>query len=253
MDIPQLDVVNVQGTGLAVGVGDLFAAVKYIDADIMLTVGGHGINNIGSVAVQGMYHTEVQHALLGQGGQLDRTVDTGIVVEVKVRRGNFFAVGHRSGASGRQHRFVQLIVGQHSQMVELVVAHNIGNGSVKRQETALVGCHLHTVDKDAGTVSHRAETHGNILALPLAGDKEICLVPEIAAILAGFLVGKEIAERSRHRHGDAFGQVQRPAAVDTLAFGVEGKAPHTVQAYHTAGAGIAGIQQRFVFHGHFLL
>ena len=138
-------------------------------------------------------------------------------------------------------------------MVELIVAHNIGNGCVERQEAALVGGNLHTVDKDAGAVGHRAEAHGDVLALPLAGDKEIRFVPEIAAILAGFLIGKEITEGCRHRHGDALGQVQRPVTVNALAFGVKGKAPHSVQTYHAAGAGIAGIQQRFVFHGQFLL
>ena len=43
MDVPQLDIVNVQGAGFAFGMGDLFGAVQHVNADRMTAVGGHSI------------------------------------------------------------------------------------------------------------------------------------------------------------------------------------------------------------------
>ena len=251
VDIPQPDILDMQRAALAIGMCDLFCTVIHIHADGMVTVRCNGVGNIGVGAAEAVYYAEVQYALLGQRHQLDRAVDAGIVVKVKVRHGHFFAVGQGGRASGGQHGLIQLIVCQNGQMVMLVIAHDVGDGSVKGQEAALMRCDLDTVYKDAGMVGHRAEANGNVLALPLAGNKEVGLVPEIAAILAGVLIGKEIAERCRHRHGDALGQGHRPALVHTLTLRIEGETPHAVKADYTAGAGFTGVQQRFVLHGIF--
>ena len=107
---------------------------------------------------------------------------------------------------------------------------------------------FHAVHKHAGAVGDRTEADGNILAAPFTRNKEIGFVPEIAAVFAGLLIGKEIAERSRDRHRDGFGQSDVPAGIHTVAFGVELKAPHAIQADNAACSGSAGVQQRFIFH-----
>ena len=49
---------------------------------------------------------------------------------------------------------------------------------------------FHAIHKHAGAVGDRTEADGNILAAPFTRNKEIGFVPEIAAVLAGFLIGK---------------------------------------------------------------
>ena len=103
--------------------------------------------------------------------------------------------------------------------------------------------HLHAIDEDPGPVGDRAKPENDVPAAPFRRDKKTGLVPEITAVFAGGLVGEQVAEGGRHRHGKRGGQVQRPSGLHTLALGVEAETPHPVQADETAGGGSAGIQQ----------
>ena len=175
-------------------------------------------------------------------------MDAGVVVEVEVGSSDLLAVGQHSGLAGGQHVLVQLVVQQDAELVVLVVADDVGHDCVEGQEAALVLDDLNAVDEHAGMMGGRAETDGDVLAAPLAGNEEIGLIPEIAAVLAGLLVGEEVAEGCGNGHGDALRQAVCPVALDALALGVEAEAPHAVQTDDTAGSGSAGIQQRLVVH-----
>ena len=248
VNVPELGVLDDQSTFLAGSLSDLGGAVVQLHGHVVAAVGGDGVIDLGAVRSQAVLDGIVQNALGGQGHQLDGAMDAGIVVEVEVGGSDLFAVGQGSGVAGGQHVLVQLIVQQDAQLVVLVVADDVGDDCVKGQEAALVLCDLDAVHKDAGVVGGRAEADGNVLAAPLAGHEEIGLVPEIAAVLAGFLIGEEVAEGSGHGHGDGLRQAVCPVCIDALALGVEAEAPHAVQADDTAGSGSHRIQQGFVVH-----
>ena len=175
-------------------------------------------------------------------------MDAGIVVEVKVGSSHLFAIGQGGGVAGGQHVLVQLVVQQDAELVELVVADDVGDDRIEGQETALVLCHFHAVDEDAGVVGSGAEADGDVLTVPLAGHEEVRLVPEIAAVLAGLLVGEEIAEGCGNGHGDGLRQTVGPVGLDAFALGVEAEAPHAVKADDAAGGGSDRIQQGLVVH-----
>ena len=108
--------------------------------------------------------------------------------------------------------------------------------------------HFHAVDEDAGVVGSGAEADGDVLAAPLAGHEEVGLVPEIAAVLAGLLVGEEIAEGCRNGHGDGLRQTVGPVGLNAFALGIEAEAPHAVKADDAAGGGNDRVQQGLVVH-----
>ena len=248
VDVPQLCVLDDEGAFLAGGLSNLGGAVVQLDGDFVVAVGGDGVIDLSALGSQAVLHGVVEDTLGGQSHQLDRAVDAGVVVEVKVGGGDLLAVGQDGGVAGGQHVLVQLVVQQDAELVELVVADDVGDDCVEGQETALVLRHFHAVDEDAGVVGSGAEADGDVLAAPLAGHEEVSLVPEIAAVLAGLLVGEEIAEGCRNGHGDGLRQTVGPVGLNAFALGIEAEAPHAVKADDAAGGGNDRVQQGLVVH-----
>ena len=96
--------------------------------------------------------------------------------------------------------------------------------------------HFDAVDKDAGAVGGRTKTDHDIAAVPFAGNKEISLIPEIAAIFTAVFVGKQVAEGRGDRHQNGGGQTVGPVGPNTGAFRIKLELPHAVQADDTAGS-----------------
>ena len=61
VDIPQLDILDMQRAALAIGMCDLFCTVIHIHADGMVTVRCNGVGNIGGGAAEAVYYAEVQY------------------------------------------------------------------------------------------------------------------------------------------------------------------------------------------------
>ena len=131
MHIPQLSVGDFQSAGFAAGFGHLGGAVQHFHRHIMAAIRGYGIVYLGTAVHQAVGHLKIQNTLFGQGQQLDRAVDTRVIVEIKVRCRNLFSVRKDVGLACGQHVLVQFVVGQHSQLVVLVVPHNLGHVGIK--------------------------------------------------------------------------------------------------------------------------
>ena len=243
VDIPQLGVFDHQRASGAGAFGHPGGAVVKLHSHGVGAVGGHGIVDLGPGLGQAVSCGIVQHPLLGQGHQPDGPVDAGVVVKIKVGCSDLSAIRKGTGGACGQHRLAELVIRQNTELVKLVVAHDVGHGGIKGQEAALVLGHLHAIDKDPGPVGDRAKPENDVPAAPFRRDKKAGLVPEITAVFAGGLVGEQVAEGGRHRHGKRGGQFERPSGLHTLALGIEAETPHPVQADETAGGGSAGIQQ----------
>lgn len=207
-------------------------------------VGGHGIVDLGPGLGQTVSCGIVQHPLLGQGHQPDGPVDAGVVVKIKIGGGDLSAIRKGAGGACGQHRLAELVVRQNTELVELVVAHDVGHGGIKGQEAALVLGHLHAIDEDPGPVGDRAKPENDVPAAPFRRDKKAGLVPEITAVFAWEALS---VNRSQKEAGTGMereeGSSSAHPAPTPLALGVEAETPHPVQADETAGGGSAGIQQ----------
>ena len=120
-----------QSAGFAAGFGHLGGAIQHFHRHIMAAIRGYGIVYLGTAVHQAVGHLKIQNTLFGQGQQLDRAVDTRVIVEIKVRCRNLFSVRKGVGLACGQHVLVQFIVGQHSQLVVLVVPYNLGHVGIK--------------------------------------------------------------------------------------------------------------------------
>ena len=129
--IPQLSIGDFQSAGFAAGFGHLGGAIQHFHRHIMAAIRGYGIVYLGTAVHQAVGHLKIQNTLFGQGQQLDRAVDTRVIVEIKIRCRNLFSVRKGVGLACGQHVLVQFIVGQHSQLVVLVVPHNLGHVGIK--------------------------------------------------------------------------------------------------------------------------
>ena len=130
--------------------------------------------------------------LLRPGNQLHRPLQSGIIEEIKIRFGHLFPVLQNLRCSTGNTGLAQFVIDLYHHLIKGIILNEIRHRRQKRQEPAFMSCRLHAVHINAGAVRRAAEADGNLLSLPLSGDEEIRLIPDISRIFPDLLIRVKI-------------------------------------------------------------
>ena len=203
------------------------------------------LNLIGDCSLPGFqaaYGAVVPDPSNGNLHQPDAPVDTGIIEKVKIALRPSGTVRFFPDRAAWNTGLIQFIVGQDRQTVpprlqESARVHR------HREETALMLSHRLSVDEYPAPVGNAAEPDIQLLIRPAFLNINVCLIPEIPAVVSLPGLGEHIREAGRNRHGNRIRQtLLRPFSLHSLSAGIKLEPPQSVEQLGPADLVIHGIK-----------